>query len=65
MRVYFTAVFIAIILLDLVIYRYDGSMAIIIITGIIGVLNLLAALFYNMIVEVYNEVDDFENKENE
>jgi succinate-acetate transporter protein len=65
MRVYFTAVFIAIILLDLVIYRYDGSMAIIIITGIIGVLNLLAALFYNMIVEVYNEVYDFENKENE
>jgi hypothetical protein len=65
MRAYFTAVFIAIILLDLVIYRYDGSMAIIIITGIIGVLNLLAALFYNMIVEVYNEVDDFENKENE
>jgi succinate-acetate transporter protein len=65
MRAYFTAVSIAIILLDLVIYKYDGSMGIIIFTGIIGVLNLLAALFYNMIVDVYNEADDLDNKNNE
>ncbi len=65
MRAYFTAISIAIILMDLLIYTYDGSLAIIIITGIIGVLNLLAALFYNMIVDVYNEADDFDSKNNE
>jgi succinate-acetate transporter protein len=65
MRAYFTAISIAIILLDLVIYKYDGSMGIIIFTGIIGVLNLLAALFYNIIVDVYNEADDLDNKNNE
>jgi hypothetical protein len=65
MRAYFTAVSIAIILMDLLIYTYDGSLAIIITTGIIGVLYLLAALFYNMIVDVYNEADDLDNKNNE
>ncbi len=61
MRWYFTAMFIIMMLADLVIYRYDGSLTLIIITGIIGVLNLLAALIYNAITEIYKDADDMDN----
>ena len=61
MRWYFTAIFIIMMLVDLVIYKYDGSLALIIITGIIGVLNLLAALIYNAITEIYKDADDMDN----
>lgn len=61
MRWYFTAMFIIMMLIDLVIYKYDGSLALIIITGIIGVLNLLAALIYNAITEIYKDADDMDN----
>jgi succinate-acetate transporter protein len=61
MRWYFTAMFIIMMLVDLVIYKYDGSLALIIITGIIGVLNLLAALIYNAITEIYKDADDMDN----
>jgi succinate-acetate transporter protein len=61
MRWYFTAMSIAILLLDLLIYKYDGSLGIIIITGIIGVLNLLAALVYNAINDIYEDADDIDN----
>jgi succinate-acetate transporter protein len=61
MRWYFTAMFIIMMLVDLVIYKYDGSLTLIIITGIIGVLNLLAALIYNAITEIYKDADDMDN----
>ena len=61
MRWYFTAMFIIMMLIDLVIYKYDGSLTLIIITGIIGVLNLLAALIYNAITEIYKDADDMDN----
>ena len=61
MRWYFTAIFIIMMLVDLVIYKYDGSLTLIIITGIIGVLNLLAALIYNAITEIYKDADDMDN----
>lgn len=61
MRWYFTAMFIVIMLLDLLIYKYDGSLGIIIITGIIGVLNLLAALIYNAINDIYEDADDMDS----
>lgn len=49
-------------LADLVIYKYDGSLTLIIITGSIGVLNLLAALIYSAITEIYDEADDLDNR---
>lgn len=61
MRWYFTAMFIVIMLLDLVIYKYDGSLGIIIITGIIGVLNLLAALIYTVVTDIYKDADDMDS----
>jgi hypothetical protein len=61
MRWYFTAMFIIMMLIDLVIYKYDGSLALIIITGIIGVLNLLAALIYSVITDIYKDADDMDN----
>lgn len=62
MRRYFTTIFIIMMLADLVIYKYDGSLTLIIITGIIGVLNLLAALIYSAITEIYDEADDLDNR---
>ena len=62
MRWYFTTIFIIMMLADLVIYKYDGSLTLIIITGIIGVLNLLAALIYSAITEIYDEADDLDNR---
>lgn len=61
MRWYFTAMFIIMMLVDLVIYKYDGSLTLIIITGIIGVLNLLAALIYSVITDIYKDADDMDN----
>ncbi len=61
MRWYFTAMFIIMMLTDLVIYKYDGSLTLIIITGIIGVLNLLAALIYSAITDIYKDADDMDN----
>lgn len=57
MRWYFTAVAIGMLLLGLIIYKYEGSLLLIIITAIIGVLNLLAAFFYTAINGIYEEAD--------
>jgi len=60
MRWYFIIISLLIFIGDIVIYNYDGATPIIIIVAVIGVLNLIIGLFFNMLTEIYNEADNLD-----
>lgn len=60
MRWYFIIISLLIFIGDMVIYKYDGAAPIIIIVAIIGVLNLIMGLFFNIMTEIYNEADNLD-----
>lgn len=61
MRSYFFIISIVILLFDFIVYVYNGSFLVIIITGIMAILNLIAAIFYKWIVDVYDEADNLDS----
>jgi hypothetical protein len=64
MRWYFISIVALCIISGILLYYYTNAKGLIIIISIIGVLNLLAACFYNMIVEIYDEADKMDQSEN-